>query len=148
MPVHEGMRAGRDVLAGYQRAWGLQYGDLQEQISSDPFYHEAAMLSEARTVVTAAKRMNLYLLLRFYLQKLMRGNVIEFGSYNGGTAIFLAMVAKRFLPDVQIIGFDTFTGIPIPDRGIDAHSQGDLWRRSCRTASLCCQTRPRQSPFR
>ncbi len=31
---------GRDVRAGYQRGWGLQFGDLVGQIHQDPLYNK------------------------------------------------------------------------------------------------------------
>jgi hypothetical protein len=36
----------------------------------------------------------------------------------------MAALAEEFLPGVQVIGFDTFGGMPITDRAVDAHRPG------------------------
>src|SRR5436190_5980475 len=67
-----GLRAGRSVRDGYARGWGLEYGDLAAMVMADPLYREAARLAQGRSLVTEARRMNLFLLLRFYLPRLGR----------------------------------------------------------------------------
>jgi hypothetical protein len=37
------------------------------------------------------------------MRAIPRGNIIEFGAYKGGNAIFMAHVASRLLPGVQIL---------------------------------------------
>jgi hypothetical protein len=36
----------------------------------------------------------------------------------------MAALARRFLPEVQVAGFDTFTGMPATDEAVDAHRPG------------------------
>ena len=36
----------------------------------------------------------------------------------------MAALAEKFLPGVQVIGFDTFDGMPATDRAVDAHRAG------------------------
>ncbi len=67
---------------------------------------------------------NLFLLIKFFLPRLLSGQIVEFGSFKGGSAIFMAALAKEFLPGAQVIGFDTFTGMPPTDRSIDEHRPG------------------------
>ncbi|MGA7866334.1 MAG: class I SAM-dependent methyltransferase, partial [Stellaceae bacterium] len=38
--------------------------------------------------------------------------------------IFMAALAERLLPGVEVIGFDTFRGMPATDRAVDAHRPG------------------------
>ena len=42
---------GRNIYEGYQRGWGLQFGDLREQVLNDKLYSEACKLIAGRFVV-------------------------------------------------------------------------------------------------
>jgi hypothetical protein len=70
--------------------------------------------------------MNLYLLIRFFAPKLGAGDIIEFGCYRGGSAIFMASLAKRYLPHARVWGLDTFEGMPETDPKVDLHGHGDF----------------------
>ena len=70
--------------------------------------------------------MNLFLIMRFFLSRIPRGNIIEFGSYRGGNAIFMAFLAKHLYPGIQVYALDTFEGMPDTDKQVDAHSRGDF----------------------
>lgn len=70
--------------------------------------------------------MNIFLILKFGLAGLALGHIAEFGSYRGGSAIFMAKVCSVLHPDVQIYAFDTFGGMPETDPSIDAHIKGDF----------------------
>lgn len=124
--VAAGMRLGRDVRAGYTRGWGLQYGDLANQIEKDPVYVKAFSLAYGRSVVRGERLMNLYLLIRFYLSTLKPGHIVEFGSFRGGSALFMATVCKAYLPDTRVYGLDTFAGMPKTDKSVDAHNENDF----------------------
>lgn len=116
---------GRNIYEGYQRGCGIMFGDLHDQIAKDPDFAEAYRLADGRTVVWRPRLMNLYLLIRFFLPKLDPGNIIEFGSFRGGSAFFMANLARKYLPGTQVYAFDTFEGMP-PTEEIDAHSEGDF----------------------
>lgn len=120
------LRGGRSVYDGYQRSWGLEFGDLKQQVSEDPDYVFAAMLAEARSVLLLERMMNLFLLCKFFLPRLPFGHIIEYGSFRGGSAMFMAALAQRFLPGAQVYALDTFAGMPETDRAIDAHAAGDF----------------------
>jgi len=124
--IHPGMRNGRSVRDGYVRGWGLEFGDLADRIRADPLYQEASAIAAGRTLVSEARRMNLFLLLQFYLPSIGPGNIVEFGAYKGGNAAFMAHVAARSTPGTQVFALDTFTGMPATDRAVDAHSGGDF----------------------
>lgn len=121
-----GFRRGRNVYEGTQRGWGLQYGRLRDEVLKDPLYGEALSLATGRTIVAEENRMNLFLILRFFLDRLPWGHVVEFGSYKGGNAIFMAYVAQRLHPGMLVFALDTFEGMPPTDKTIDAHNAGDF----------------------
>jgi predicted O-methyltransferase YrrM len=120
------LRRGRSIRDGYTRGWGLQFGRLREQVAADPLYREAMQVAGGRSLMTEDNRMNLFLLLCAYLARLPAGHVIEYGTFRGGNALFMALVAKRVLPGVRVYALDTFAGMPATDGRVDAHSAGDF----------------------
>jgi len=117
---------GRSVRDGYTRGWGLQFGELKSQIANDALYQEALSLSKGRTVQSEDNRMNIFLLMKFYFENLPMGNITEFGSYKGGSAIFMAKICQVLHPEMTIYAFDTFSGMPETDAEIDAHRKGNF----------------------
>jgi Macrocin-O-methyltransferase (TylF) len=117
---------GRNVQAGYQRGWGLQFSDLTGQLHQDKLYNEALQLSHGRTVVSEANRMNLYLIIRFGLEGLAPGHITEFGTYRGGNALFMARLCQELHPGMNVYAFDTYEGMPETDSTRDAHKKGDF----------------------
>lgn len=124
--ISEGFRKGRNVFEGYQRGWGLQYGDLRKNVLDDPLYQEAFAVASDRTIMSEENRMNIFLLLRFFVDKIPFGHVIEYGSYRGGNVIFMAKVIKELYPGMKVFALDSFEGMPITDKTIDAHNLGDF----------------------
>jgi len=117
---------GRNPKEGYWRACGLQFGDAAQHCSRDPVFIEAYRAARSRSLVSDDRLRNLFLLLKFHLDALADGHIAEFGTYRGGSAIFMAMVAKRLHPEVQVFAFDTFDGMPATDASKDVHQQGDF----------------------
>ena len=124
--ISKEMRNGRNVYEGYQRGWGLQFGKLKDKVLRDPLYKEATAVAIDRTIMSEENRMNIFLLLRFYLGRLSAGHIIEYGSYRGGNVIFMAYVAKRLFPDMKVYALDSFEGMPQTDKNVDAHNAGDF----------------------
>ena len=124
--VSPGLINGRSVADGYARGWGLQYGDLRKKVLGDPLYIEAMQLARGRTVQEPERRANLFLLLKFYVQGLPEGDIIEFGSFRGGSAIFMAKVCMELGLTSHVWALDTFAGMPGTDKSVDAHSAGDF----------------------
>lgn len=122
----KGMRKGRNVYEGYQRGWGLQFGDLREKVVADPLYQEAMGLATGRTIMAEFNRMNIFLIMRFFLKSVERGHIVEFGSYLGGNAIFMAYVAAKLHPGMKVYALDSFEGMPPTDKNVDAHNKGDF----------------------
>lgn len=119
-------RNGRNIQDGYMRGSGLQFGDLRKKIANDPLYQEALKLAAGRTIQIEENRMNLFLIIKFFISRLPEGNIVEFGSYKGGSAIFMAKVCSVLHPGMKVYAFDTFTGMPETDFQIDAHRAGDF----------------------
>jgi Macrocin-O-methyltransferase (TylF) len=122
----QGIRQGRNVYEGYQRGWGLQFGGLRDKVLADPLYKEAFAVAQDRTIMSEENRMNIYLLLRFFLDKVPFGHIVEYGSYRGGSAIFMAYVAQKLYPGIKVFALDSFEGMPPTDKNVDAHNTGDF----------------------
>ena len=120
------MRNGRSVYEGYQRGWGLEFGNLRAEIAKDPDYQDALKYATGRTLLESNRLMNLFLLVKFYLPRLPAGHIIEYGSYRGGSAFFMAALARKFLPAAQVYALDTFGGMPPTNQAVDAHGAGDF----------------------
>jgi predicted O-methyltransferase YrrM len=118
--------ADRNVAQGYERGWGLQFGPLRHELVNEPLYKEAEALIAGRSVVSLDNRLNIYLLLTRYLKHVPPGNIVEFGAWKGGNAIFMAHVAKRCLPGTKVVALDTFAGMPETNPAIDLHRAGDF----------------------
>jgi len=124
--VEPGVRRGRVPRDGYQRGWGLQFGDLRRFVEGEPAYVRALASIGLQSLLAAEKLANLYLLVTRFLPKLPDRNVIEFGSFQGGTAVFIALLLRQVAPEAKVFALDTFEGMPETDRSIDAHSRGDF----------------------
>lgn len=120
------IRKGRCVEDGYARGWGLQFGDLRDVVRSDSLYCETLQLTADRTVVSEDNRMNIFLILKYFIGTIPAGHIIEFGSYKGGNALFMAYVVGKLYPGVQVYACDTFKGMPPTDSTVDAHREGDF----------------------
>jgi predicted O-methyltransferase YrrM len=124
--VDRELRRNRSIYDGYRRGAGLQRPEVQERILADPLYWEALAVADGRSIVEPVNRQNLFLLLRFYLARIPLGHIIEFGTYRGGNAIFMAYLASRLYPGMKVYALDTFEGMPPTDRTRDSHHEGDF----------------------
>jgi hypothetical protein len=125
----QALRKGRSIHDGYARGWGLEFGGIREFVLDDPIYQDAMALAQGRTIQAENCRMNLFLLAKYFLPHLLAessGSIVEFGSYRGGSAIFLASVCRSLGLNVKVYGLDTFEGMPPTDKGVDAHDAGDF----------------------
>jgi predicted O-methyltransferase YrrM len=104
----------------------LQFGDVRQHIVCDPAFQYAAALAGGRSILDERCGLNLFLIFRFFLANLPAGNIIEFGSYRGGSAIFMAALSQYLGLNAHIWALDTFAGMPPTDKTIDAHTAGDF----------------------
>jgi Macrocin-O-methyltransferase (TylF) len=126
LPEVQGMERifenGRCLYDGYQRATPVKYGSLGEQVRRDPVYRKAlkaARLPAVESMVVETRFMNLFILIKFFLRELASQNIIEFGAFKGGSAIFMATLLKEYYPKARIFSLDTFAGLPSLKVGVD-----------------------------
>jgi hypothetical protein len=124
--VQPGIRKGRSPQDGYDRGWGLEFGSMREVVDADPSWQAALAIASGRTVITADRLRNLFLIVTRYLPRIAQGHIIEFGAYRCGSAFFMASLAKQHLPGAKVFALDTFEGMPETDKGVDAHGAGDF----------------------
>lgn len=121
---------GRCVYDGYQRGWGLEFNGLESQVARDPLFRRALSAAKdddkTRTVVKFEKLANIFLIIRHYFDQLEHHNIVEFGSYRGGSALFMATLLAELYPDAKVYALDTFEGMPETDQGKDLHNAGDF----------------------
>jgi len=123
--VRNEISRGRNPYEGYQRGLSL-ITDSMKKLRMDPAFQEAFDRAVGRTIVSENNLANIFLLIKFFAPRLPFGHIVEFGSYKGGSAIFMASLAQKFLPHVQVLAFDTFAGMPPTDKTIDLHNTGDF----------------------
>ncbi len=117
----------RDLGAGYWRGWGLEFGGmLEKRIETDAIFQEALDYARQRgSLLTAHKLANLYLVIRYALATIP-GDLFEFGSYRGGSAVFMAHLLRQLGRPSKVYAFDTFQGMPPVNKDKDLHSEGDF----------------------
>ncbi|WP_309646185.1 TylF/MycF/NovP-related O-methyltransferase, partial [Phenylobacterium sp.] len=106
--------------------WGLMHAGLAEKVAADPLYQAAVEASGGWSLMVEAKRMNLFLILTSFFEQLDGRDVIEFGSYRGGNALFMAHVMRALHPKAKVYACDTYAGMPITDAARDLHGAGDF----------------------
>ncbi len=118
---------GRAIQLGHLRGWGLEYGPLAEQIGMQADFRDALELAKSRgSLLPHAKLMNLYMLIRFGLPQIEAGDIVEFGSYKGGSAIFMASLLRSLDSSARVFALDTYGGMPATDVVRDLHNAGDF----------------------
>jgi hypothetical protein len=121
------MLNGRMIKDGYLRACGIQFGNIRALCAADPVFARARQIARSRSQAIVDDNLcNLYLLIRFFLQSLAPGHIVEFGTDRGGSAIFMAIVAGVFCPGTLVFAFDSFAGMPETDPNRDVHKKGDF----------------------
>lgn len=55
----------------------------------------------------------------------LEGVVAEFGTYKGGTTLFLSFAIEELRARWPVIGFDSFSGFPIPQTILDMYNHPD-----------------------
>ena len=126
MHTQDAILRGRNPYEGYQRSVGLEYADLAERVAAHPLYQAALARAQGRTVMTVHRLMNLFLILTLFSDRLESQDVVEFGSFRGGSLLFIGTVLQRIYPKARVWGFDTFAGMPVTDASVDLHKQADF----------------------
>lgn len=121
------LERGRAIELGHLRGWGLEYGSLRDEVKEQADFNEALGLAHRRgSLLTPAKLMNLYLLIKFGLPTLGQGDIVEFGSYKGGSAIFMGSLLRSMDSTARVFALDTYAGMPQTDAVRDLHRKGDF----------------------
>jgi predicted O-methyltransferase YrrM len=123
--VEDGWIRGRVPREGYQRGWGLQHGGLSDAIDVDPLFQAASAASEGLSIVDHQRRKNIFLIITQFLGRLASQDIIEFGAYKGGNALFMAYLLQEMYPKACVYALDTFEGMPDVS-GVDLHAKGDF----------------------
>jgi SAM-dependent methyltransferase len=118
--------SGRNLKDGYVRGCALQFGNMADLCAADALFAHARGLIRDRASITEHNLLNLFLIIKFYLARLPPGHIAEFGSFRGGSAIFMAIVAQELCPGTKVFAFDSFAGMPETDARRDAHKAGDF----------------------
>lgn len=116
------LEQGRCLYEGYQRSTPIKYGSLGEDVRRDPVYRKAlaaSRLPAVESMVVQTRFINLFLLIKFFLGKLPSQNIIEFGAFKGGSAVFMATLLKEYYPEARMLSLDTFAGLPGVKAGVD-----------------------------
>jgi len=124
--VSDAIFRGRNPAHGYARGWGLEYGGLEAQVAAHPLYQEAIASSRGRSVMHPHRLMNLFLIIACFFDDLEHHDIAEFGSYRGGSALFLAKLLQVLYPSARVFAHDTFMGMPVTDSTVDLHVAGDF----------------------
>ena len=120
---------GRCAYDGYQRGSALAHGDLADRVWNDPLFREAlaaARLPAVRTKCTEPRLMNMFLLVKFFLKDLASQNIIEYGTFRGGSALFLAVLLRELYPQARVYALDTFEGMPDVNANVDLPPPDDF----------------------
>lgn len=117
---------GRNVFDGYRRAANLEFGNISDQIQAHPLFGEAISNAQARSVMEYTRTQNLFLIIACHFDKLSNHSIIEFGSFRGGSALFMAALLHRLYPEAKFYACDTFEGMPQTDSDLDLHRAGDF----------------------
>jgi len=62
---------------------------------------------------------HIYQSLEYLSENRIFGDIVEFGTYQGGTTVFMAKVLQHFNNPSKIFGFDTFSGFPPKKSSLD-----------------------------
>ena len=117
---------GRNLRDGYIRSCGVQMGNFPKLFHTDQALREATDLAKGQlTALDEMRLANLYLLIRYFLPRFGVGHIAEFGVDKGGSALFMARIAKEYLPNAKVYCFDSFAGMPESSPN-DAHQKGDF----------------------
>ncbi|MBX9742885.1 MAG: TylF/MycF family methyltransferase [Chthoniobacterales bacterium] len=116
---------GRHVVAGAARSFVLQLAKVEELVEKDPLFQESFLLANERTLVVKKNLQNIFLIMKYGLKHL-EGDIIEFGCCAGGSAIFMANVARRLGMKSTVYALDTFEGMPAVDPRYDLHRAGEF----------------------
>lgn len=125
---------GRNLRGGYARGSGIEFSNFHKILyEKDKLWCEAMKIAttlhksgQFRSITSEQKLANIYLILKYFWVEAPAGHIVEFGSFRGGSAAFMAYVIDKIAPGVKVFALDTFTGMPKTDPNKDQHKEGDF----------------------
>jgi len=124
---------GRNIRVGHLRGWGLEFGGLGAAVSEDPVYLRALQrCQELGSLLPEVKLQNLFLIIRYCLAGI-EGDILEFGSYKGGSAVFMGALISELGHRSRVFALDSYGGMPATDAVRDLHHVGDFGDASLET---------------
>jgi len=128
-----------DIVQSYTR-----YRQIRDaEVRSDTLFKTALAASFGRSVVLPHKLENLFLTIRDGLKSTACKNIVEFGAFKGGSALFMGYLLRKLHPGAKLYALDTFTGMPETDPTKDLHRAGEFadcdldgFRRLCSQLEL------------
>lgn len=122
-----GIRKGVSLHDGAARGISIQLDKLQAFCEADPLFYGARRAAHGLSLVTRERFLNMFILLKYYLPQLDgHGDIIEFGTFRGGMALFMAYLLKFTKSSRRVYALDTFEGMPLTENSQDYHKQGDF----------------------
>lgn len=98
--------------------YGTAHYDFHDPVFAD-LVHESYVKSHAGGYPHML--IHIYQCLRYICDHQLRGDVVEFGVYKGGTTTFMAACLRRLGSGATVMGFDTFEGFPARRSLFDTH---------------------------
>lgn len=91
---------------------------------ADSVFYEIAKSCPVKSKAGGYSNMliHLYQCLKYIAERNIKGDIAEFGVYQGGTTVFMAKVLKYYQNNCRIYGFDTFRGFPPRKHLMDMYS--------------------------
>jgi O-methyltransferase len=88
----------------------------------DPVFKNYYEKCKSRTMLSTEALYDLWWTVKYLCYNDMRGDIVEFGVWQGGALELVAHALNEFKGNNRIIGFDTFEGHPMP-----ASAEVDIW---------------------
>jgi len=102
------------------------YQPLFKPELADEDFMEIANVGAGLTLLSPDRMHVLYSTLRHVMQANLKGEVWECGTYRGGSAMVMAAYLKKNYIAQPLVLFDTFDGMPVTNKAIDEHNEGDF----------------------
>ena len=97
-----------------------------------------SLMVNSRAAGYSLMMVHLYQAIQYIAERGLVGDVVEFGVYKGGTAVFLARALKHFGVNATVRAFDTFTGFPQRGHVLDLyHDNHDVYTEYDEVARYC-----------
>lgn len=89
----------------------------------DPIYQQLQRSCPVKSKAGGYPHMllHLYQALKYVAVRELKGDIAEFGVYQGGTTVFMAKVLRHYGHTGRIYGFDTFSGFPQRRSALDIY---------------------------